>query len=236
MLYIAIADMTIKINNQHNYLPWLCAKYTVPQTDDISFSVEVTQEEIDAEQADATGPFNQGYLESLAVYRKIAAKISGMEGCLMHGVLMEMDGRGILLCAPSGVGKSTHAKLWQECFGKDRCHIVNGDKPLVLFRHGKLYGYGTPWCGKEGWSENRKVEITDICFISRAPQNSIIPLPAEQALGKLLTQLYFPEDDTLKLSVLDRADLILSQTKTHQILCNIEKEAALLAQEGIWRS
>ena len=31
-----------------------------------------------------------------------------------HGVLLEVDGRGILICADSGVGKTTHARLWRD--------------------------------------------------------------------------------------------------------------------------
>ena len=166
-LFIHIADMTIKIVHTYPYLVRLCKDYIVNETEDFAFSIEIDESDILAEQSEIDAKFSPGYLESLAVYRKIATKILDFGGCLVHGVLMEMDGRGILLCAPSGVGKTTHAKLWQECFGSERCHIVNGDKPLVFLRDGKLYGYGTPWCGKECLSENRSVALSYLLYFSR---------------------------------------------------------------------
>lgn len=46
-------------------------------------------------------------------------------------------------------------KLWSRLFG-DRVECVNGDKPLFLFRDGRLFGAGTPWCGKENGAATKR--------------------------------------------------------------------------------
>ena len=51
--------------------------------------------------------------------------------------------------------------------------------------NGKIYGYGTPWCGKEGISQNRRVEITDILMIRRGEDNSATSLAPASALRLL---------------------------------------------------
>lgn len=92
------------------------------------FTVSASDDEIMAED-NGTG-LDKGYLESLAVYRKIAESILKYNGFLMHGVAADVVGCGIAFLAKSGVGKSTHTKLWKE-FLKDKMIIVNADKPLM---------------------------------------------------------------------------------------------------------
>ena len=51
-------------------------------------------------------------------YEKIgnlfAWAMPGKGALMLHGVLMEWQGKGIILTASSGTGKTTHARLWRE--------------------------------------------------------------------------------------------------------------------------
>lgn len=229
MFSVRVADLQIEIHHQYEYLPRLCKGYMKKEaTPDLT--VTVTPADIQKEADRSPEPSSPAYTEGLACYRKIADALSERDGCLLHGVLMEMDGRGILICAKSGVGKTTHAKMWQEAFGSDRCQIVNGDKPLLRKINGKIYGYGTPWCGKEGISQNRRVEITDILMIRRGEDNSAAPLAPASALRLLLDQLYIPDGSvTARLNVLDLANDLLSHTRIYSVSCTPTPDAALVA-------
>lgn len=66
---------------------------------------------------------------------------------LMHGSALCMDGEAYIFAAPSGTGKSTHARLWREVFG-DRVWMINDDKPLVRVEEERAFVFGSPWCGK----------------------------------------------------------------------------------------
>ena len=66
---------------------------------------------------------------------------------MLHGVLMEWQGKGIILTASSGTGKTTHARLWREY---ENALIINGDRVLIRKEEGQWYAFGTPWSGSSG--------------------------------------------------------------------------------------
>ncbi len=51
---------------------------------------------------------------------------------MLHASLISFDGKGYAFSAPSGYGKSTHARLWRGYFGS-RVLILNGDKPIIKY-------------------------------------------------------------------------------------------------------
>ncbi len=55
---------------------------------------------------------------------------------------------------------------------------IDGDNPIVRIIDGKAYVYGTPCCGKEGWSINTRAELGGIGFIIKDKVNV-----AEKVLG-----------------------------------------------------
>ena len=91
---------------------------------------------------------------------------------------------------PSGVGKSTHARLWQQLFG-DAAQVFNDDKPALRFLDGQWYAYGTPWCGKDGINQNKKVPLQGICFLIQSKENNIRRLSKEEAIGYIMSQTVY---------------------------------------------
>lgn len=229
MITVSIADLTIKIENKYKYIEKQAEDYIVPDATP-DFSVSVTDEEILAE-GDA-GNFPVGYLEYLAIYRKIAEEILNYDGLLLHGVLLECENKGVLFGAKSGVGKSTHAALWKKLLG-DKCTIVNGDKPLIRIIDGRVFAYGTPWNGKEGLHENKKCELFSLCFIERGEENKIWQI-GNEALRLILTQTYMPKNDSAKMVMtLDLLDKILKKVKCYRLACNMDISAARVAYEEL---
>ena len=90
----------------------------------------------------------------------------------LHSAVMEMDGEGYAVTAPSGYGKTTHARLWLKAFpGKAR--IINGDNPIVRKEGEGFMAYGTPFCGKEGYQVNIGVPLKGFCYLKHGEANSI---------------------------------------------------------------
>jgi len=224
-MIVKFADVIIKVNNKYSYVEEMYKNYVTDEKS-IDFEVSVNDEEISAE--DDYG-YDKGYLESLAIYRKIAEMMPKYNGFLLHGVLMNVDGTGIMLLAKSGVGKTTHTMLWKELLG-DKCKIVNGDKPIVRIIDGKIYGYGTPYGGKEGFNLNEKVEISHICFIERSRDNVVTE--CNKPLEGLLTQIYMSKVSGY-LNVLPILSEFIRKVDFHIIGCNMEKEAAIVAKKAI---
>ena len=225
MLLTRIADYTIEIRNQYDYLRDQCRDYLISHGDP-DFVIEVSEEEIAAEQDGAYGP---AYLESIAVYRKIARTLFLHHSFVLHGVVIEADGVGIAFLANSGTGKSTHAALWKQLPGK-KITVINGDKPIIRLCDGRLYAYGTPWAGKEGEQTNRKCVLQKICFLERGTENRCAGLSGKDLIYRMLPFVY-TETGMQALDVLQ----MLHQAKLeyYSLQCNMDLSAAKTACRGM---
>ncbi len=231
MFDIKIADIPIRIENKYEYIREMCRDYLTEETP--KFEVSATDEEIMRENDGYEGDFPPFYLETLAIYRKIAEKLSEYNAFLIHGVLMSCEGRGILLCAESGTGKSTHASLWLKFCG-EKCEIINGDKPLVRIIDGIAYAYGTPWCGKEEINKNARVALDNVCFIERSAENSVIAMEKREVLTRLLPCIHMPAGGGI-INVLDAVDTAARKSSFWRILCNMDISAAETAYSAIMK-
>lgn len=121
---------------------------------------------------------------------------------LFHGSCLAFDDKGIIFTAPSGVGKSTHARLWRERFG-ERVEMINDDKPLLAFEpDGTVRVYGSPWCGKEQIGNNIDAPLHAIVCLRKAPENNLRQLSSSEALSIMLHQALMPLDIHLRLKAI----------------------------------
>lgn len=228
MFCIRAAELNVCIKNQYEYVELLCRDYRIPAVLAPDLVIEATDDEIAAEQ---TAGYPNGYLESLAVYRKIAAKMFAYNGFLMHGAIIETEGVGIGFFAKSGVGKSTHAALWKELL-RDKVTMINGDKPLVRFSGGKAFAYGTPWAGKEGEQTNKRTPLRKICFLERSEHNECMKITAGEALTRLLSFIYTDNGKYL-MQTMKMADALLRSAEFYVIKCNMDLSAVKTAYQVI---
>ena len=134
--------------------------------------------------------------------------------------------------AKSGTGKSTHTSLWLEHFG-ERARIINGDKPLLRFIDGKLFVYGTPWCGKEGLNINTSSQLKALCFLERGTDNSIRRLSDSEIVARLFHQLIMPQDMQAADCLLQLLDRTVKEIPVWLLRCNISQEAVITAYEAM---
>ena len=188
-----IAELNIRIASIHENVHRLCAEY-LSEEGPVDLDIETTEEEISferrrsARQDERDGreirDFSDGYLETLAVYRRIAEKAPMHDTFLLHGSCIAVDGSAYLFTAKSGTGKSTHVRLWREMLG-DRAVMVNEDKPLIRLTETEPVVYGTPWDGKHRLSSNISVPLRAVCILERAEENSIRPITPGEAYPML---------------------------------------------------
>lgn len=228
MFVVCLADLNIAIENKYDYIKAMCRDYITDNKAD--FCVSATDEEIQAE--DKNTGFGKGYLESLAIYRKIAEKIIEYHGFLLHGVAVEVNQCGIVFLAKSGVGKSTHARLWKELL-KNEMTIINGDKPLVRIMDDKIFAYGTAWAGKENLHTNAKTELKKICFIERSEKNECLPMKNDMVFERLVKQIYFPKNISSLCLTLECISRLIEKCDFYLIKCNTDILSAKTAYEGI---
>lgn len=206
--------------------------------------IRITQSDIDFEREKSAREdikegipirrFSDAYLETLAVYRKIADCLLSCDTLLFHGSVIAVDGEGYLFTAKSGTGKSTHTRLWREYFG-ERAVMVNDDKPLLRITDSGVTVYGTPWDGKHRLSTNIAVPLKGICILTRNAKNHIEPVEPHAVYPLIVQQTNRSlSADGMKhaLSLIDR---MLHVVPVYRLGCNMDIEAARVAYEGMNR-
>ena len=92
--------------------------------------------------------------------------------------------------------------------------------------------YGTPFCGKEGWQENRRVPVEAICFIEKSPANRVEPMkPLDAAMRMLKENWCVPRScaaAVMKLYI-DMSDRV----RFYRVYCNMDPDAAKTVYESI---
>lgn len=234
------AEHTVEIQSIHSYVQEMCKAYQAEKP--IEFVIETCQEDIEQEitnskrEAELLGikknTFNEGYLESLAVYRKLVKQLLSKRVILFHGSLISVDGKGYLFTAKSGTGKSTHTRLWRELFG-ERAVMVNDDKPLLRIEQDYVRAYGTPWDGKHGLSTNMSVQIKSICILERDVNNHIEAISPSEVFPMLMQQCYKPDSEEDMLQTMILLSQMTESVKFYRLGCNMEPEAAEIAWMGM---
>lgn len=134
------------------------------------------------------------------------ANLLRYDGIMLHASALAYEGQAFLFSGPSTVGKSTHTALWQQTFG-DAVQVFNDDKPAVRCIDGVWYAYGTPWCGKDGINQNKKVPLASICFLKQSTRNEMRRLSVQEAFAMCMAQTQRftkPGNVEKQLSLVDR--------------------------------
>jgi len=129
-------------------------------------------------------------LGSLILLSKLARK----RGIFLHASgIKDGRNRGFVFCGPSGVGKSTVAKLWQKS-GQGR--VLNDDRLIVRKKENRFFAYGCPWHSKDNrMVANEKFEIKEIFFLMHSRDNYAKFLNRREAFLRIIPQAFFPAWD-----------------------------------------
>lgn len=232
MLTINIAGLSIGIDAPDEKLIDMCAPYRFdrpPRPTD--FTIELTSDELAAQAALSPGA-PEWEVRSLAVYRKLCTRALEYDCILFHCSAVALDGRGYLFAAPSGTGKSTHARLWRE-LPEIKATSINDDKPLLRLIDGVWFVCGTPWNGKHGLGCNQLVPIQGICFLEQAECNEISMLDSKCAIPLLLNQMLRPKDIERMDRLLELTADLLNKIPMWRLKCLPEFSSAALSYNSM---
>lgn len=119
-----------------------------------------------------------------------------------------------LFSGHSGMGKSTHTKLWHDLLGTP---YVNGDLNLLGLQENRIMVYGIPWCGTSEIYTTKNYELGGIVLLGRDPEKDYLEelTPADKILrvmqrmisptwkeGLLTQNLFFAEEIADRVPVL----------------------------------
>ncbi len=106
-------------------------------------------------------------LDELAILNLLAQG----RGVEVHACgIVDATGEGYLFVGPSGAGKTTLARLWEQQHGVS---ILSDDR-IILRRDGKeIWMFGTPWHGEAELSAASKARLKAVYFIRHGRKNSL---------------------------------------------------------------
>ena len=224
---IECAGFIIEIGYSHESTKERCKEYIVtsPSSDIIvhptATHIKIAEKYMENESAEE--------VEFSSILCALHEAIISTNAAIFHAAVLEKDGEGYAFAGKSGIGKTTHVKLWQEVF--DDVTIINGDKPILTVED-KVYVSGSPWCGKEGYNTNKTVPLKAICFIERADTPSISRLSGKEVIDRIFYQFSVPfENAILRMKSIAIADRLIKTVPFYLLKCDISHEAVKVAYE-----
>lgn len=151
---------------------------------------------------------------------------------LMHASVIRQGGKGYLMTAPSGTGKSTHTRLWYDNI--PGCDLMNDDNPVVRIVDGQAVVYGSPWSGKTRCYRNIQAPVGGIVRIQQRPENTIRRLNPVEAFCNLLPAMSNMKwDKRVYNGICDGISQLIQLVGVHELGCLPNAEAAILCHDTI---
>lgn len=142
---------------------------------------------------------------------------------ILHASAVIYQGKAYVFAAPSGVGKSTHAALWEKHFG---AKILNGDKVILHIGENGIMASGGPAAGSSQIYVNETVPVDSVYLLKQGPENKLDPLPTRKAILSLYSQAVKSHaDPEFNSKLLDLTVSISEQIQVFSLECLPEKSA-----------
>ena len=154
------------------------------------------------------------------------------KGLSLHASCVLRDGLGYLFMGRSGTGKSTHSRLWLNCFPGSE--LLNDDNPAIRIVDGLPIVYGTPWSGKTPCWRNLSAVTNAIVRLSQAPENrfhNVSDIEAFTAIYPGCSVLRF--DERLHDCLCDTLSELIPLIQCGRLDCLPDEAAALCCSKGL---
>ena len=155
-------------------------------------------------------------------------------GVLIHSSCVGLDnGHGAAFIGRSGIGKSTHSRLWLAYVPGTR--LINDDQPAVrVLPDGRVYVYGTPWSGKTPCYKQCAFPVGGMVRLRQAPENRFRLCSGSDAFVAIYPGCsVISQDVALRNSLYDTLARLAEVTVVGTLACRPDEEAARLCFHGI---
>ncbi len=229
---VKIAGLITELCPKYENTIQLCKPFIYDGDRETDIRLSVSEEYLDSLMKRAVKGVNIGAIENFAYSCKFNVKAIRFQTMLVHSSALIYGGGAYLFSGDSGIGKSTHTRLWLKAFG-ERVHIMNDDKPVVRMYEDKAVAYGTPFDGGSSIALNEAYPLRAIVFVERGEHNSVrIPDNKE-----IIQRLYFQTAKKVKAEtavlMLENFEKLISFSDFFVLTCNTDITAAHTAFENI---
>ncbi len=110
-------------------------------------------------------------------------------GSIIHASCVKYQDKAILFCGPSGMGKSTQARLWEKYRGT---YMLSSDAPAVFLDADGAVAHGMPWDGSDHIITQESGKVAAVICLQQAKENKIYQLDEAAAFEVLMKQGHLP--------------------------------------------
>ena len=114
------------------------------------------------------------------------------ERVILHASAVLYEGFAYLFTAPSGGGKSTQARIWENHL---HAEVMNGDKVILRGNKTGLFAYGSPIAGSSGICKNISAPVAAVVKIEKAEYNRVSVLSKRDSFLLLYSEAVKSEWD-----------------------------------------
>lgn len=153
-------------------------------------------------------------------------------GFILHASFIEWHSKGILFTGPSGIGKSTQAKLWKI---HRNVEIINGDRVAIGLHDGKFYAYGIPYSGSAKHCINKSLPIAAIVCLKQSEINNIKKLNGKKGFSKIFSECTVNTWNQKELeSVRDLVCQLITSVPIYQLSCTADVASVLVLENKLY--
>ena len=149
----------------------------------------------------------------------------------VHSASVLYRDKAWLFSAPSGMGKTTHTRIWQDVY---ETPVINGDINLITVENGIAIVHGIPWCGTSGIYTKKSYPLGGVVFLMQGADNKISSLSGDQKQLRLLHRSISPcWKEEMQEKNYKMVEALADKTLICQLTCNQDKEAAVYSKRAI---
>lgn len=153
------------------------------------------------------------------------------QALLLHSSVVKLGEHTVLFSGPSGIGKSTQAKLWETHLG---ARVINGDRCIIKKKENAFWGCGSPWCGTSGIYSKEQAPVKGIFILKQASVNSVRRLGIE-AFKALYSQCIVNTwDRSFTEQITELLIGLLDSVPVYELACRPEQESVELAYHTLF--
>lgn len=226
-----IADLVVEMQPKYEKQKLLSQDYACSESAPSDIVINIADDFF--EEKKANNPhLTYSDIENIWTCFTFQKQIIDFDGLVIHASAIAIKDKAILFSGKKGVGKTTHAKLWQKAF--QNVKILNDDKPPVRCLEEGIFVYGSPWCGNSIENVNDKVKLGAIVFLEQADKNQMDLIEVEsQKVYMILKNTFRPKESIKMQKLLTSVEKIAVNVPVYRLRCTADMAAVQACSEKI---
>lgn len=159
-------------------------------------------------------------------------RMIGLNSLVLHCSYTRYLGEAILFSAPSGTGKSTQSRLWEQFRGAE---TINGDRGLIRNVDERWVVQGWPVCGSSGICCNVSTPIKAIVMLTQEKENHVKRLEGMTAFRQLFSQITVNRWNTEYVQqAMNLLDAFCGTVPVYHLGCTISEDAVKCLEQVLY--